>query len=690
MSPEQCQGEHDLDGRSDLYSLGIVFYEMLTGRVPYDAANTVGIVMKHVQEPIPTLPPPLARYQYILNGLLAKYRNNRFSSATELIRAIDTVQSDTHAQALRYKYESPSKTTVITTPPRPAAVQRQSVLEKPAEPSTPQSTSLGIVWALGGAALATVIAFGAWSYYQAKPAIQRDGDTLPLVQVPTMLQSTSKSKFAEQDAEAVSALEKQLAPSTTPKTGIQIIPNPVTSKIYFDGVFAGSGLLDISDLSEGQSVMLRAEAEGYQPLEKIVRVSSGRIQQVDMSLQKVIAKYALTIEPVPGDARIQILNHEVGYKAGMLLEPGKYQIEVSKPGYVAETRWVEISGQALREHVLLQKANYAVTIKVSPDNALVRLLEPIRDYRPGMLLAPGNYRYEALALGFKAYQGVVKLTDHDVIERVELVSQWTAGQVFKDCSNCPEMVVIPAGSVQVGSPLSEKYRDNDEGPQHWVTINQPFALGKTEITVGEFRRFVTSSGYQTEAEKDSEGCYVFSGGRWGMLGSVDWQNPGFSQDDSSPVVCISWVDVAAYVNWLAKTTGESYRLPTEAEWEYAARAGTTSAYWWGNSVTCSQVVHISPECHGSKTLAVGSYQANDFGLFDVHGSVWEWTEDCWNKSYSGAPNDGSAWTEGDCSRRVLRGGSWANYPSDLRAANREWNLPSNRYSSIGFRLARTL
>ena len=214
------------------------------------------------------------------------------------------------------------------------------------------------------------------------------------------------------------------------------------------------------------------------------------------------------------------------------------------------------------------------------------------------------------------------------------------GKVFRDCPECPEMVVVPAGSFTMGSPSSEKGRYDGEGPQHRVTIPEPFAVGKYEVTFAEWDACVAAGG-----------CY---GHRL--------YDPGWGRGQR-PVIVVSWEDAKAYVGWLSRKTGERYRLLSEAEWEYAARAGTRTRYHWGHSIGRNQA-----NCDGcgsrwddEKTAPVGSFPANGFGLHDVHGNVWEWVEDCWHGSYAGAPTDGRAWaTGGDCERRVLRGGSW-NY-----------------------------
>ena len=249
------------------------------------------------------------------------------------------------------------------------------------------------------------------------------------------------------------------------------------------------------------------------------------------------------------------------------------------------------------------------------------------------------------------------------------------GKVFRDCPECPELVVVPAGSFMMGSPSGESYRHDDEGPVHRVTIRRPFAVGVYEVTFGEW-----------------DACV--SGGGCGGHRPSDW---GWGRG-RHPVMNVSWDDAQAYVRWLSRKTGEEYRLLSESEWEYVARAGTTTPFHTGATISTGQANYDGSYTYGSgrkgryieKTVKVGSYAPNRFGLHDVHGNVWEWTEDCWNDSYRGAPTAGSAWESGDCSRRVLRGGSWFDEPGFLRSADRYGGTAGVRYYNDGFRVARTL
>jgi formylglycine-generating enzyme required for sulfatase activity len=224
--------------------------------------------------------------------------------------------------------------------------------------------------------------------------------------------------------------------------------------------------------------------------------------------------------------------------------------------------------------------------------------------------------------------------------------------VFKECEKCPEMLVVPAGSFTMGAPDTEHVLHRRvEGPQHKVVISKPFAVGKFHITVDQFAAFVKDTGYDAESKCSA----AFLGGGVEVPSGSSIINPGFPQTGSHPAVCLNWDDAKLYVAWLSKKTGKPYRLLTEAEWEYAARAGTSTIYFFGNDADdiCrygngdSRTVCSDGYAY---TAPVGIFLPNDFGLYDMHGNAWQWVEDCWHRNYQGAPVDGSAWASVDCEK----------------------------------------
>ena len=276
-----------------------------------------------------------------------------------------------------------------------------------------------------------------------------------------------------------------------------------------------------------------------------------------------------------------------------------------------------------------------------------------------------------------------------------------AGRIFRDCSNCPAMVVIPAGRFYMGSPDSENERDDDEGPVHLVRVSA-FALSKTEITRGQFSAFVKDTKYKTGNK-----CWTLDNGKFKERGG-GWRKPGYWQNGQHPVTCINWNDARAYAKWMSRKTGKQYRLPTEAEWEYAARGNTRGSRYWGdNPDKACKFANVTDKtakarvpgslswlAHNCRdgyayTAPAGRFRANAFGLKDMLGNVWEWTEDNYHDSYDGAPADARAWL-GSNAKHSLRGGSWNSDPQNVRAAVRYSNYPGIRFSIFGFRLARKL
>lgn len=279
---------------------------------------------------------------------------------------------------------------------------------------------------------------------------------------------------------------------------------------------------------------------------------------------------------------------------------------------------------------------------------------------------------------------------------------------FKDCENCPEMVEVPAGNFLMGSPETEANRTRDEGPQRRVVFHRPFAVGKYPVTLDQFRAFVSATGRRT-------GDKCGANDDWDTLSEGSYEAPpgfadGFVQTGRSPVVCVSWNDAKAYVAWLSAQTKQTYRLLSEAEREYITRAGTTTAYWWGNGITPAQALYDTrPEPKPAKkpkagtkadpvgnvsfrgrTAVVDSYRPNDWGIFQVHGNVDDLTEDCWTGTIASSSDSGAAVQEENCKLHVGKGGAWSYQPSALRAAFRDPVPAAGRYNHIGFRVARDL
>jgi formylglycine-generating enzyme required for sulfatase activity len=313
--------------------------------------------------------------------------------------------------------------------------------------------------------------------------------------------------------------------------------------------------------------------------------------------------------------------------------------------------------------------------------------------------------------------GFATLVEFDEqLTNARLYASYKPGQVFSDRyvdlpGKTPAMVVIPTGEFHMGVPDSDADRHDAELPQHAVVIDKGFAMARSAITVGEFREFVRASGYVPDSVKlGGSSVYDERSGSLREDNQANWQDDyaGHLAGDSLPVVNISWNDARVYADWLSQRTGKAYRLPSETEFEYALRGGTTSRYWWGDGPPHRLVENLTGSGDRSRSgrrwsnafrnyhdghwgpAPVMNFAANPFGLFDIDGNVSEWTQDCWHDNYTRAPGDGSAWINPGCSARVVRGGSWGSSPEQVESAYRQGVDGNVRSGRVGFRVVREL
>jgi formylglycine-generating enzyme required for sulfatase activity len=270
------------------------------------------------------------------------------------------------------------------------------------------------------------------------------------------------------------------------------------------------------------------------------------------------------------------------------------------------------------------------------------------------------------------------------------------GMVFQDCAECSPMRVLPAGRFKQGAADDDLSASPVEKPQHVVDLAAPLAVSTNDVTVGEFGRFVAETG------REMNGCDVYDGS-WHVQANASWSNPGFEQTANHPVTCVSWNDAVAYAQWLSAKQGHAYRLPSASEWEYAARGGLDAVRPWGRESDACAMANVADRSAARRypgwsvfacedghvnTAPVGSFQANAFGLNDMLGNLFQWTQDCWRADYVKAPTDGSARSDGDCAQHELRGGSWFSTPRFVSASHRNRFAADYRTSSVGFRLVR--
>ena len=353
------------------------------------------------------------------------------------------------------------------------------------------------------------------------------------------------------------------------------------------------------------------------------------------------------------------------------------------------------------------EAAFKLGLDLEPTNGMADFYYGDCLQRRGDAAGAGDYMARAMFFGgqspeaFKAQAALASLpapADPDISLPPAIFKVSADITEIWDAPDAPKMVVIPAGAYTMGSPASEQSRAVDglaanEGPQHRVTIGYPLAVGKYDITRGEFAAFVTAAGYV------ANGCAA-SGKD--TSSSANWQRPGFNQTGNDPVVCVNFDDAQAYASWLSQKTGHAYRLLSESEYEYATRAGTTTTFWWGNDlgVNNANCNGCGGRWDGRQTSPVGSFLANPFGLYDMSGDASSWTADCFNYQDNGVTTDGSTWASANCDQRALRGGSWDLYGAFVQSAlglyydhatRPGYGLdPKWRENDVGFRIARIL
>lgn len=385
----------------------------------------------------------------------------------------------------------------------------------------------------------------------------------------------------------------------------------------------------------------------------------------------VISKMPLIINVIPKDASIQLNHSGLVFRQGILLEPGHYSVSISKPGYQPQQLNIQHKQAPTQVNLTLSPARYSVQIKTHPPDSTIRIINIKPKYTKNLQLPPGRYLVEVSHPGYQAKRQWLEINTSEVKQTIALTPAMKQGKIIQHALaegvDGPKMVVIPGGRFRMG--------DNDgmgaasEKPLHWVNLANDFAMSQYEITRADFALFIKKTGYvfhEALSEKDSR----------------------------KPITHISWHDAKAYAQWLSKQTGYIYRLPTEAEWEYAARAGSYTRFVWGNKphagkANCAEGCwenHLKRLLKGSKAIAVGQYPANDFQLFDMAGNIAEWTQDCYLNSYRQHPANGSSVNKAHCSHRVIRGGSFTDPIENLRIARRAKRTPAYRDEQIGFRL----
>nr|VFJ49087.1 MAG: Formylglycine-generating enzyme, required for sulfatase activity, contains SUMF1/FGE domain [Candidatus Kentron sp. DK] len=513
-----------------------------------------------------------------------------------------------------------------------------------------------------------------------------------------------KGARAEPERETASPPAK---PSPPQPASLMIQSNIPDARVYVDekelGVPGSSYALDAGEYQ------IRVEKPGFAPFRTRIRLEAAQTKNLNAQLQPLPAKLSLQANVSGG--RLYIDNRLVGKidAEPLSLSPGKHTIRLEKKLFLPLEKEIELArGEERAMRVTLQPEPGELAVEANiPESAVFIDKKPAAAFGSAPYrLPPGKHTLRVENQGYRPYEiaidispGEKKAVDVWLIRRLPAPGG-TLRDPLKDAEPGPAMVVIPAGEFLMGSPAGENGRLEQEGPRRQVRIPRNFALGQTEVTVGQFRTFFEKTGYRTEAER-GRGCRSQVGSSWKRIQENNWRKPGFPQGEDHPVACVSWRDATVYTEWLTEQTGERYRLPTEAEWEYAARAGTDTPFSLGNCLSTDQANYYGKVDYGScrtrtgqsreKSVPARTFPANPWGLYEVHGNVWEWTEDCWHETYQDAPANGAPWgtkSGGDCSRRVVRGGAWYSPPVNLRSATRYRNAVNATLGNVGFRLAR--
>lgn len=612
MSPEQTRGRA-LDSRSDLYSLGVVFYEMLTGTVPFQGDEAVAIAIKHISAQVPRLPRQYEPYQKIIDKMLAKDPEQRYQRGRDIIEALDEVENQqkalghptsnptelstpallkalfkatTHAlrwrlrrlAQLRWSPQNGFYRSIPTTVTQIIDHERQTLIATREQSATElhlllNSRERSRLWLLAGSVLTVVVGLAGLFWLWSGSPTDHTVAVSPVVAAP----STEAEESTPAD-QASAPADEASAPAAGAGSLVLAPEQPNASYVAND----------LADFDE------RATLIPYPPLPSLTPAAQ---EEVAPSL------YSLTVTTTPEDALVRILNIVPRYTDGIELKPGRYHIEVSHPDYVTHTTWVTIEDMPLLLGVSLQKA----------------------------ITLPRNF-----------------------------ASDLANGQ------SGPPMVTIDRGSFTMGA-------DDPAIPAHKVTIKNSFAISRYEITFDDYDLFATATDRALPGDN-----------RWGR--------------GNRPVINVSWEDAQAYTRWLSKETGKTYRLPSESEWEYVARAGRDKGDWWGDELTdAAGKANCRRGCSsrfsglfGSKTAPVGSYPANSLGVYDMAGNVAEWVQDCFREKYQGKPRNGTALNPRQCDARVIRGGSAKDNLHETTDYRREHQAPAMFNEYLGFRVVMEL
>jgi len=740
MSPEQITGK-PVDARSDVFSAGVILYQFLTGEMPFTGAGAWTIAKKIMQDD-PAAPSTLDGtispiYDQVVSKALAKQPAHRYQSAREmgiaLKRAyegkIDDFDEDKTVMI------SPKKAASKPAAPTPTATQGTHDAELEfwraiKDGNDPEDFELyvkqfpsGIYAGLAKRKIEKLKSGAMDDSSQAGPLRTDPNQRTVRTDPMQRLQRTDPSQRSRvEPIQETIRIERPVTPAADAPAALAAKQGSGASKYVIVGlatlVVAGGAWIAWKQSQEGQprtTVAPRVvpvpapvadNAPADQPSkEEVDKLAADKLAAEKRAAEDAARKAEADKKHAAEEAARRAANTKDKSERDRLLaekqaaekaaEAAKQQLaKLTQEKTAAEKAAAAAAAAAVAAKAQAEKeaAERALSARRAAEAKLAQEAKVAEAQRVAMTRAAeekdkaDRAEAEARMIAVKAAADQKAASDRDAASRAEAEKLRQAkleeqkandarrpGKLLRDCEGCPEMVILPGGTFTMGSAEAEAGRQPTEGPQHRVSV-AAFAAAKHEVTYEEWELCVREKGCTT--------------------------NPGYTAwgRGKRPVIDVAWNDAKQYAAWLAKKSGKPYRLLSEAEWEYAARGGTTTAFSFGATISAQQANYDAAASYAgspvgtkqNKTAPVGSYPANRFGLHDMHGNVWEWVEDCWNPSYAGAPTDGSAWQSGNCAQHVVRGGSWDSEPQTLRSALRYYQLGTIRQNTLGFRVARAL